>query len=217
MHPELLPGRPPHPRGTTRSGVPGRRRIRLLLVLGATALVTAGAHAEDGTGHPALDAGSLSVQWMNRADAVVAALSALDRGETARAVEQATAALDEPLGRSDRLAALNALCIAHVAAGRPGAALPYCDRVVAETWGDWRALNNRANALLAVDDLRGAVRDYERALLALESAGGERSVRQYGRDGWQSGRDMLVANLDLARRRLEDGWQVAQAPSPPTP
>lgn len=160
-------------------------------------------------------AGSLTVEFMARSSRVADALAALDRGQSDRAVAHAEAALEEPLARADRLAALNALCVGHVARGAPGAALPFCDRVVRESWGDWRALNNRANARLAVGDLRAAILDYERALDALESRGGDAGVRQLGRAGWQSGRDMLVENLALARRRDAADWQVARIPAPP--
>jgi len=161
------------------------------------------------------DAGASSVEWMERSSRVVDALGALERGRATLAAEHAEAALEQALSRNDRLAALNVLCVGHVAADRADVALPYCDRVVAETHGDWRALNNRANARLAVGELRAAVHDYERALAALEATDAAAGVRTYGGTGWQSGRDMVAGNLALARERLAADWQVARIPDPP--
>jgi tetratricopeptide (TPR) repeat protein len=203
-------------RDESRRSLARRRTGRVASVVGAVLLGWgATAAADDDPGRLPFDPGSTHVQWMGGSSDVASALAALDRGERRRAIGHAEAALDQSLSRDDRLAALNALCVAHVADERPSAAMPYCDRVVAETWGDWRALNNRGNALLALGDLKGAIRDYERALDALDAVGREQSVRHYGRAGWQSGRDTLVANLALARERFEADWQLARMPAPP--
>ena len=155
-----------------------------------------------------------TITWLRESADVAAAVDALEDGRYDAVLGHAEAGLRLELTRSDRLAALNALCVAHTARGTPRLGLPHCDQLVRQTWGDWRALNNRANALLAVGRLEAAIVDYERALDALGESRGPARVELHGRDGRHDGSDALRSNLELARERLAADVQIAQVPPP---
>jgi hypothetical protein len=120
-----------------------------------------------------------------------------------------------PLGREDRLAALNVLCVAHTLRGSAPHGLEKCDRLVRESGGDWRALNNRANALLAIGRPDQARRGYPRAIDALREGSVVGRVTDIGDTEIVDPLSMLVGNLEIARSRSARDTQLAEVVTQP--
>jgi tetratricopeptide (TPR) repeat protein len=194
--------------------ISGSIGLALILAMGALLALPRAAAANEHVRVKIGDPAAFTIHWLQRSVFVTRSADAQKAGEYGTAVELATRAIALPLGPRDRLAALNLLCTGHTLAGSAPAALPYCDRLVAESGGDWRGLNNRANALLAMGRDEAARGDYERALALLRGQPSTQTVTDVGEVEIADPVAMLVGNLAIARARTTPNIQLADAPRP---
>ena len=91
-------------------------------------------------------------------------VEALREGDAERALPLLQKGLKRSQSDRDFVIGLSNICAAYVLVGEPNTALTYCDRALEMKPRFWRALNNRALAYLAIDNLDKARADIELGL-----------------------------------------------------
>ena len=91
-------------------------------------------------------------------------VEALREGDARKALPLLQKGLKRSQSDRDFVIGLSNICAAYVVLGEPNTALTYCDRALEMRPNFWRALNNRALAWLAIDDLPRAKADLDRGL-----------------------------------------------------